>query len=117
GELVRRRLARTGVIGHGAGRIRGQGPALLRSRLGRAVAARQDLLARGGGPVLVPSGGKGADEDRAEGEAMTEYLIEEAGVPAERVMAETESATTEENLIFSHRLLDEAGHQGPYLVA
>src|SRR5690625_5386436 len=48
---------------------------------------------------------------------MTEYLIEEAGVPAERVMAETESATTEENLIFSHRLLDEAGHQGPYLVA
>src|SRR5690625_7420671 len=32
-------------------------------------------------------------------------------------MAETESATTEENLICSHRLLDEAGHQGPYLVA
>jgi len=116
-QLFPRRLAPTGIIVHGAGLIRGQVTPLLRSRLDRAVAARQELLARGVDPVLVPSGGKGADEDRAEGEAMTEYLIEEAGVPAERVMAETESATTEENLIFSHRLLDEAGHQGPYLVA
>ena len=116
-QLFPRRLATTGVIVHGAGLIRGRVTPLLRSRLDRAVAARQELLARGIDPVLVPSGGKGADEERAEGEAMAEYLIEEAGVPAQRVLAETESATTEENLVFSHRLLDEAGHQGPYVVS
>lgn len=116
-QLLPRRLATTGIIVHGAGLIRGGVTPLLRSRLDRAVAARQELLARGIDPVLVPSGGKGADEERAEGEAMAEYLIDEAGVPAQRVLAETESATTEENLVFSHRLLDEAGHQGPYIVA
>lgn len=116
-QLLPRRLATTGIIVHGAGLIRGGVTPLLRSRLDRAVAARQELLARGIDPVLVPSGGKGADEERAEGEAMAEYLVDEAGVPAQRVLAETESATTEENLVFSHRLLDEAGHQGPYIVA
>lgn len=48
---------------------------------------------------------------------MAEYLIEEAGIPAERVHAETDSRTTEENLRFSHRILDEAGHTEPYVVS
>lgn len=116
-QLFPRRLETTGIIIHGSGLIRGKVTPLLRGRLDRAVAERVRLLARGIDPVLIPSGGKGGDEERAEGEAMAEHLVQEAGVPAERVLAETQSATTEENLIFSHRVLDEAGHQGPFLVA
>ena len=114
--LFPRPLQPTAVIVHGAGLIRGKVTPLLRGRLDRAVGVRAELLAQGLDPLLVPSGGKGADEPRSEGEAMAEYLVEEAGVPADRVLAETESATTEENLTFSHRLLEKAGHQGPYLV-
>jgi len=116
-QLFPRRLPATGIIIHGSGLIRGQATPLLRGRLDRAVQEREQLLAHGIDPVLVPSGGQGEDEERAEGAAMAEYLLQEAGVPPERVLAETESATTEENLEFSHRILEEAGHEGPFLVA
>lgn len=116
-QLFPRRLDATGVIVLGSGLIQGKVTRLLQSRLDRAVAARADLAARGIDAVLVPSGGRGGDEERAEGTAMAEYLVEEAGMPAASVMPETASSTTEENLRFSHRLLDEAGHQGPYLIS
>ncbi|HLS73831.1 MAG TPA: YdcF family protein [Actinomycetaceae bacterium] len=115
-QLFPRRLPTTGIIIHGSGLIRGQVTPLLRGRLDRAVREREQLLAHGIDPVLVPSGGQGEDEERAEGAAMAEYLLQEAGVPPARVLAETESATTEENLDFSHRILEEAGHQGPFLI-
>lgn len=111
-----RRLPAEGIIVHGAGLIRGRVTPLLRSRLDAAVACRQELLAQGVDPLVVPSGGKGPDEPRSEGEAMAEYLVQEAGVPADRVLAETASRTTEENLVLSHRLLDEAGRTGPFTV-
>ncbi|MFC7374210.1 MULTISPECIES: YdcF family protein [unclassified Brachybacterium] len=116
-QLFPRQLSTTGIIIHGSGLINGKVSKLLRGRLDRAVAERDRLLAAGLDPLLVPSGGKGEDELRPEGEAMAEYLIDEAGIPADRVHAETESRTTEENVILSHRILDEAGHQGPYIVA
>lgn len=116
-QLFPRQLATSGIIIHGSGLINGQVPKLLRNRLDRAVTERERQLALGGDPLLVPSGGQGEDEPRSEGEAMAEYLLEEASIPAERVRAETSSRTTEENLRFSHRILDEAGHQGPYVVA
>lgn len=116
-QLFPRRLETTGVIVLGSGLIQGKITRLLQSRLDRAVAARADLAARGIDAVLVPSGGRGGDEERAEGTAMAEYLVEEAGMPAASVMPETASSTTEENLRFSHQLLDEAGHQGPYLIS
>src|SRR5699024_10375243 len=99
------------------GLIRGQVTKLLRGRLDRAVAERERLLRLGIDPLLVPSGGRGEDEPRSEGSAMAEYLQEEAGIPAERIHAETASRTTEENLTLSHRILDEAGHHGPYVVS
>jgi uncharacterized SAM-binding protein YcdF (DUF218 family) len=116
-QLFPKPLRSTGIIVHGSGLVRGRVPRLLRSRLDRAVRERERLLAEGIDPVLVPSGGRGADEPRAEAEAMAEYLLEEASVPAGRVLPETASRTTEENLILSHRLLEEAGHQGPFIVA
>lgn len=115
-QLFPKRLETDGIIVHGSQLIHGRVPALLRSRLDRGVRARRGLLEQGVDPLLVPSGGKGPDEHRTEGEAMADYLVAEAGVPAERVHAETESRTTEENLIFSHRILDRTGHRAPYLI-
>ncbi|GAA4525291.1 YdcF family protein [Brachybacterium paraconglomeratum] len=116
-QLFPKQLETGGIIIHGSGLIDGEVPKLLRSRLDRAVRERERLLAAGGDPLLVPSGGRGEDEPRAEGEAMAEYLLEEVGIPAARVLAETESRTTRENLTLSHQLLDDAGHQGPYIVS
>lgn len=116
-QLFPRRLDTEGIIIHGSGLVRGQVSRLLRNRLDRAVAERERLLALGLDPLLVPSGGQGGDEPRAEGEAMAEHLVEVAGVPADRIRAETASRTTQENLTLSHRILEEAGIPGPYLVA
>lgn len=107
----------TGIIILGSVLRDGRVPPLLRRRLDRAVAERARLLTLGIDPLLVPSGGKGDEVTPAEGAAMAAHLIEVAGVPADRVHAETEARTTEENLVLSHALLDEAGHQGPYLVS
>src|SRR5699024_9631345 len=92
----------------------GAAPPPLRPRLDRAVRERERLLALGIDPLLMPSGGKGDADPPAESEAMAAYLIGTAGVPADRVRAETSSRTTEENLVLAHRLLDAAGLQGPY---
>lgn len=116
-QLFPKQLPTEGIIVHGSGLIRGKVSPLLRNRLDRAVAERDRLLALGLDPLLVPSGGQGEDEPRPEGEAMAEYLVEEAGMPAERVRAETASRTTEENLTLSHRILEEAGVAGPCIVA
>ena len=107
----------TGIIILGSVLYDGRVPPLLRRRLDRAVTERERLLSLGVDPLLVPSGGKGDGFTPAESEAMAAYLIEVARVPADRVHAETEARTTEENLILSHRILDEAGLQGPYIVS
>ena len=116
-QLFPKMLPTEGIIIHGSGLVRGGVSRLLRSRLDRAVLERERLLGLGLDPLLVPSGGQGADEPRSEGAAMAEYLVEEAGVPAHRVRAETASRTTEENLTLSHRILEEAGVAGPYIVS
>src|SRR5699024_9068990 len=112
-QLFPRPLASDGIIVHGSQLIRGRVPALLRSRIHREGRERKMMWSRGVDPVLVPSEGKGSEEQRPVGEEMAEYLVNEAGVPAATVRAETASATTEENLIFSHRILDAAGRHEP----
>lgn len=107
------RRARVGaydaIVVLGAGLIDGRVPPLLGSRLDRAAAL---FSARGPEDecVLIPSGGRGSDEPRSEGEAMAEYL-RDAGVPADRVLPETESVNTEQNLLFS-RAIAEAHRPG-----
>lgn len=107
----------TGIIILGSTLRDGQVPPLLRRRLDRAVAERARLLALGFDPLMVPSGGKGEAEIPAESEAMATTLTGALRVPPDRVRAETASRTTQENLVFSHRILDAAGHHGPYIVA
>ena len=44
--------------------------------------------------VIIASGGQGADEAVSEAEAMRTYLVEERGVPADAVIEEDRSTTT-----------------------
>ncbi|MFD6231118.1 YdcF family protein [Streptomyces sp. NPDC060232] len=95
------------VVMLGSGLIGGDRvPPLLASRLrtGQQIYERQ--LARGGRPpVLLVSGGKGSDEKVAEARAMADWLIAE-GVPADHIVLEDRSTTTEENMRFSREIME-----------
>lgn len=59
--------------------------------------------------ILVTAGGQGRDELRPEGAAMKDYLIEK-GIPADHIIDEDRSTSTEENFAFSLELLEERGY-------
>ena len=108
-------LARTGradfVVVLGAGlQADGGVPPLLANRLkrGREVWAGLDRRARPGAfrPMLIVSGGQGADEPVPEASAMASYLTAR-GFPAGRLLVEDQSRSTEENLVFSKAIMDE----------
>lgn len=93
------------VVVLGAGLVDGRVPPLLGARLDRGAEVFSAQRARGEDCILIPTGGRGSDEPRSEGEAMAEYL-RQAGVPAERVLAETEAENTEQNLLLSRRIAE-----------
>ena len=103
------RRARVGdydaIVVLGAGLVDGRVSPLLGSRLDRGIALYSARISRGPDCVLIPTGGRGSDEPRSEGEAMAEYL-RDAGVPADRVLAETEAENTEQNLLFSRAIAE-----------
>jgi uncharacterized SAM-binding protein YcdF (DUF218 family) len=90
----------------GSGLINGKVPPLLRSRLDRALDIYRNSDCADDRPLLVPSGGQGADEDRAEGQAMAEYLIEHDADPRD-VQPETKSSNTWENINFSAEIISQ----------
>ncbi len=55
--------------------------------------------------MLLVSGGKGSDEKVAEARAMADWLISE-GVPADHIVLEDRSTTTEENMRFSREIME-----------
>ncbi|MEV7446398.1 YdcF family protein [Streptomyces sp. NPDC091204] len=95
------------VVMLGSGLIGGDRvPPLLASRLRKGQQIYEGQLARGGRPpLLIVSGGKGSDEKVSEARAMADWLIAE-GVPAEHVVLEDRSTTTEENMRFSRELME-----------
>jgi uncharacterized SAM-binding protein YcdF (DUF218 family) len=79
---------------------------LLASRLERGLSVYQALTADGAAdPVLIVSGGKGADEQVSEAQAMARCLLGR-GFPAGQLILEDRSRTTEENLLFSKAIMD-----------
>lgn len=56
--------------------------------------------------TVIVSGGQGAGEEIPEAEAMEKYLIAK-GIPKERILKESLSETTEQNLMFSKKLIDD----------
>ena len=80
---------------------------LLKSRADRAIWFAKKQLEKTGKPlVFVPSGGKGSDENISEAEAIRRYLIGQ-GIKEDQILSETESKTTEENVIFSKEKMRE----------
>lgn len=101
------------VIALGSGLIDGQVPPLLAARLRRArrVFERAEPSSR---PLMVTSGGKGADEPVAEAVAMRDFLLDEGF--SSPVLVEDRSTNTEENVEFSAELLRDRGASGPVAV-
>ena len=85
------------------------GSGILGTRVTPLLAARIDkgieLLFCNPDAVMVLSGGQGPGEDIPEGEAMAAYAVEK-GVDKGRILMETKSVSTEENLLFSKRLME-----------
>lgn len=99
------------VVVLGSGLFGAKVPPLLAGRLDRGRSVFNAVTARGGAPMMVASGGQGADEEVSEARAMADYLIDH-GVPADRVLLEDRSTTTFENLTFSRVLM--ADHKPDY---
>ncbi|MFG2140794.1 YdcF family protein [Streptomyces sp. NPDC048650] len=96
------------VVVLGSGLVGGSTvPPLLASRLERGRSVHERLTARGSTPVLLTSGGQGPDEELPESHAMANYLIER-GFPADRIAREDRSRTTEENLRYSRKIMEDA---------
>lgn len=91
------------IIIHGCGLIDGEKVSkLLSNRVDKAIKLYQRSRGRA---YLLPSGGQGGDEKLSEAQAMKNYLLEK-GIPEDRIILEDRSATTEENLRFSKRIID-----------
>ena len=76
-------------------------PPLLAARLDKGIEVAD---AQNPPATIIPSGGKGSDEQISEAEGMARYL-RERGVEESRILLEDQARTTEQNLIYSRRLL------------
>ncbi len=88
--------------------IRGDGSLtpILRGRVDAALRFAEKQLNETGRQVkFVPSGGQGPDEVISEGEAMKRYLLEQ-GVGEERILPETQSVNTYQNIGFSKEIIE-----------
>ncbi|MEU0880938.1 YdcF family protein [Lentzea sp. NPDC005914] len=106
-----RRTGFDGIVVLGAGLVGSKVPPLLASRLDRALRLYHRESEAGRSPIIVVSGGQGADEEVSEAFAMRRYLTER-GVPESDIVLEDQATTTEENLRYSKELLAERGHTG-----
>lgn len=80
---------------------------LIRGRVDKAIEFyNKQLEATGKAACFIPSGGQGDDEIMPEAEAMKNYLIS-CGIPEDRIIPETASTTTKENMEFSKKIIDE----------
>lgn len=92
--------------------VRGEIPTeMLCDRLDAAL----ELLEENPEAFCVVSGGQGRQEDISEAEAMRRYLSAN-GIEDERIIPETRSTSTEENLRFSAELIEERGISGNMVV-
>lgn len=103
------------IVVLGAALDDGDVPPLLAHRLDRALTLYQRERKAGHQPLLLVSGGQGANEPWPEAHAMAGYL-RRRGLRSTEVLTEDRSQSTEENLRFSEGLLAEAGVQDTVLV-
>ena len=90
---------------------------LLQSRVDRAIEfSKMQKDKTGKDLIFVPSGGKGTDEVISEGEAMKRYLLEN-GISEDKILVETASTSTEENIKFAKELLEKDFGSADYKAA
>ncbi|HEL0668444.1 TPA: YdcF family protein [Streptococcus equi subsp. zooepidemicus] len=88
------------IIVLGSGLNGDQVTPLLASRINKGI----QIYQKNPGSKLIMSGGKGADELIAEGEAMCRYAIQQ-GIKSEDILVENQSRNTRENILFSKQLI------------
>lgn len=88
------------VVVLGAGLIGKKVTPLLASRIDRGI----EIYHKNPGSKLIMSGGQGPDEEIPESHAMAAYA-EEHGVPQSDIIIEDRSKKTNQNLKFSHQLM------------
>lgn len=85
------------------------GSGIIGTRVTPLLSARiekgMELLSANSDAILIMSGGQGPGEDIPESEAMAAYAVDK-GVDKRRIIMETKSVSTEENLMFSRRLME-----------
>ena len=101
-NLVNFRQRADYVVVLGSGLIGDQVTPLLAGRINRGI----EIYRKNPGSKLIMSGGQGADEEVAEGVAMTRYAVSR-GVPEADIIVEDRAVNTRENLIFSYALMPE----------
>lgn len=97
------------VVVLGAGLSGDEPTPLLAGRVDRGIELFEHSREQGLDPVLVMSGGKGADEVLAEAEAMARYAVRTGILSEDSVLCENRSTTTEENLRNTRELLADRG--------
>ncbi|HAP8309024.1 TPA: YdcF family protein, partial [Enterococcus faecium] len=104
------------IVVLGAGLINGETVSpLLAKRINKAIAFyRAQSRATLNPPILLMSGGQGADEKVPEAIAMKQYAMEQ-GIPERDILVETNSTTTLENMLYSKEIMDQQ-MKGPYRV-
>ena len=101
-QILPRRMNFNYVIIHGCGLSGGERlTKLLSNRVDKAIEIYKKCRKK---PVIIPSGGQGADEKLSEAQAMKLYLLEK-GIPEDRIVIEDRSATTRENLMKSKEII------------
>ena len=79
---------------------------LLRGRIDRAVGFyERQKEETGHAPLLITSGGKGADEVISESASMKQYLLEQ-GIPEDQMIEEDQSVNTWQNMVFSKEKIE-----------
>ncbi|MBZ0281990.1 MAG: YdcF family protein [Anaerolineae bacterium] len=99
------------VLGAGLRRDNTPGPALT-----RRSAHAAELWQAGYAPVIICAGGKPGDRTRSEADACAE-LLRAQGIPAEAIILEDTSRSTEENAIETRLILDSNGWQTAIIVS
>ena len=88
--------------------VRENGPSVvLQYRLDAAI----DYLEDNPDTICIVSGGQGANEPFSEAQGMADYL-EKKDISKERILLETESKTTAQNISYSMKMLPEGVHVG-----